>query len=115
MRSVAILLTLAFPLIGCVTPGNRTLEHEDGVVVANNMCAAKGAVAYSNDPNGVAPDLQAFLKGLGTNNETWSGVATQYCQGVALLSFSCPASNTQHVAYPTGGALAGVWEDTSAA
>ena len=28
---------------------------------------------------------------------------------------SCPAANTQHVAYPAGGALAGVWADESSA
>lgn len=76
---------------------------------------SSGNITLSGDPKGVAPDLQAFFKGLGTNGETWSGVATQYCQGVATGAFSCPASNTQHVAYPTGGALAGVWEDTSVA
>lgn len=74
---------------------------------------SSGDLTFSGDPDGVAPDLQAFFQGLGTNNETWSGVATQYCQGVAVGTFTCPASNTQHVAYPTGGALAGVWEDTS--
>ncbi len=72
-----------------------------------------GNFTYSGDPQGMAPDLQAFFKGLGTNSETWSGVATQYCQGVSTGAFSCPSTNTQHVAYPTGGALSGVWEDTS--
>jgi serine protease len=38
---------------------------------------------------------------------------TQYCQGVATGSQTCPTS-AAHVGYPTGGALAGVWEDTSA-
>jgi serine protease len=74
-----------------------------------------GNFTYSGDPQGVAPDLQAFMKGLGTGGELWSGVMTQYCDGVATGSQSCPSSNTQHVGYPTGGALAGVWEDTSAA
>src|SRR5579884_2010194 len=76
---------------------------------------ANGYDTYSGDPQGVAPDLQAFMRGLGTGSETWSGVMTQYCQGVTTGSQSCPASNTQHVGYPTGGALKGVWEDTSAA
>jgi serine protease len=74
-----------------------------------------GYFTYSGDSKGVAPDLQAFFKGLGTNSETWSGVATEYCQGVSTGAFTCPSSNTSHVAYPTGGALSGVWEDTSAA
>jgi len=74
----------------------------------------QGYVTFSGDSDGVAPDLQAFFKGLGTGSETWSGVMTQYCQGVAAGSQDCPA-NATHVAYPTGGALAGVWEDISAA
>ncbi len=72
-----------------------------------------GYATFSGDSKGLAPDVQAFMKGLGTGGETWSGVMTQYCQGVATGAQTCPASNTQHVAYPTGGALAGVWEDTS--
>jgi hypothetical protein len=61
------------------------------------------------------PRLQEFFKGVGTNGETWSGVMTQYCDGVAQLAQSCPASNAEHVAYPTGGALSGVWVDESTA
>lgn len=74
-----------------------------------------GNETFSGDSKGVAPDLQAFFKGLGTGGETWSGVMTQYCQGVATGAQTCPSTNTSHVAYPTGGALAGVWEDTSSA
>ncbi len=40
---------------------------------------------------------------------------TQYCDGVATGATSCPASNTQHVGYPTEGAFAGVWADTGSA
>lgn len=77
--------------------------------------AGAGSASFSGDSAGVAPDLQAFFAGLGTGGETWSGVMTQYCNGVATGAQTCPASNIQHVGYPTGGALAGVWEDTSAA
>ncbi len=76
---------------------------------------SSGDVTLSGDPYGMAPYLQEFLKGLGTNGELWSGVMTQYCDGVAVGAQSCPASNTEHVAYPTGGALAGVWVDESSA
>ncbi len=72
-----------------------------------------GALALSGDSKSVAPRLQAMLKGLGTNNETWSGVMTQYCEGVAQGATSCPSTAT-HVSYPTGGAFAGVWADPSA-
>ena len=74
-----------------------------------------GNFTYSGDPSGVAPDLQAFFKGLGTGSETWSGVMTQYCQGVSVGTQTCPSGSNQHVGYPSGGALAGVWEDTSSA
>ncbi len=76
---------------------------------------SNGDVTLSGDPDSMAPYLQELFKGLGTDNELWSGVMTQYCDGVATGSQSCPASNTEHVAYPTGGALAGVWVDESSA
>ena len=76
---------------------------------------SNGDLTFSGDPSGEAPYLQEFMKGLGTGDELWSGVMTQYCDGVATASQSCPASNNAHVAYPTGGALAGVWADESAA
>jgi serine protease len=75
---------------------------------------ANGDVVLSGDPSGQAPYQQELYKGLGTGGELWSGVMTQYCDGVAVGAQTCPASNTQHVAYPTGGgALAGVWVDES--
>ena len=73
-----------------------------------------GNATFSGDPQGVAPDMQAFFKGIGSGGETWSGVMTQYCEGVATGSQSCSAGSS-HVGYPSGGALAGIWEDTSAA
>jgi len=75
---------------------------------------ASGDITLAGDPNGAAPYLQELLKGVGTGAERWSGVMTQYCDGVALHAQSCPA-NSFHVAYPAGGALAGVWVDESAA
>ena len=55
---------------------------------------ANGDITLSGDPSGAAPYLQEFFKGVGTNGELWSGVMTQYCQGVAAGAQSCPASNT---------------------
>jgi serine protease len=75
---------------------------------------ANGNTTYSGDSKGEAPRLQQMFKGLGTNGETWSGVMTQYCEGVAAGAQTCP-STAAHVGYPTGGAYAGIWEDTSAA
>ena len=72
-----------------------------------------GSTNFSNDTVGVANRLVALMNGLGTNNELWSGVVTQYCEGVPSGTELCPAS-APHVGYPTGGALAGVWADTAA-
>jgi hypothetical protein len=38
---------------------------------------SSGYATYTGDPTGIAPDLQAFFKGLGTGGELWSGIATQ--------------------------------------
>ncbi len=75
---------------------------------------SSGYTTLSGDSKGMAPVLQGFFKGLGTGSETWSGVMTQYCQGVSTGATTCPSS-AAHVGYPTGGALAGVWVDTSSA
>ena len=77
---------------------------------------AQGNLTFSKDPDGGAPYLQQLFKGLGTNNELWSGTMTQYCDGslVALGATSCP-SGAPLIGYPTGGDLAGVWYDNSAA
>ena len=74
-----------------------------------------GDVTASGDTQGEVPYLQELMKGLGTSGELWSGVMTQYCDGVTVGSQSCPAADGQQVAYPAGGALAGVWADESAA
>jgi len=71
-----------------------------------------GSTNFTNDPAGVAPRVVALLAGIGTNNELWSGVMTEYCEGVPAGTVLCPSS-APHVAYPTGGALAGVWTDTA--
>ena len=78
---------------------------------------SNGDVTLSGDPSGQAPYQQELYKGLGTGGELWSGVMTQYCDGVAVNAQSCPASNTPPVAYPAapGGVLAGVWVDENTA
>jgi serine protease len=77
---------------------------------------ANGNTTLSGDKLGAVPYLQKMFKGLGTGNEGWSGVMTQYCDGplVATGSKTCPSS-APHVGYPTGGAFAGIWYDNSAA
>ena len=73
-----------------------------------------GNTTLSGDPSGMAPRVQQLMKGLGVNNELWSGVMTQYCEGVSAGAQTCP-TGAAHVGYPTGGAYAGIWVDTSAA
>ncbi|HEY6795655.1 MAG TPA: hypothetical protein VI248_13335 [Kineosporiaceae bacterium] len=73
-----------------------------------------GRVTLANDSAGMAPRLQDLFLGIGTNSETWSGVMTQYCEGVATGATSCPSS-APHVGYPAGNALGGVWADVAAA
>jgi serine protease len=75
---------------------------------------ANGNTSLTGDPQASATRLQGFFKGLGTGAESWSGVMTQYCQGIAAGAKSC-TSGASHVGYPTGGALAGIWLDPSAA
>jgi PKD repeat protein len=76
---------------------------------------SSGYATFTGDPSNAAPYVQAWIKGLGTNGELWSGVMTQYCDGpqVAVGATSCP-SGAPHVGYPNG-ALAGIWYDNSAA
>ncbi|HWU54258.1 MAG TPA: cytochrome c peroxidase, partial [Rhizomicrobium sp.] len=73
--------------------------------------------ATGGDPNGSSSFLQALFSGIGTGGETWSGTMTQYCDGptVSIGATSCNPTTTPHVGYPGGGALAGVWFDTSVA
>jgi len=75
---------------------------------------SNGDATFTNDSSGEAPYVQELFKGLGTGNEQWSGVMTQYCQGVTAGAQTCPSS-APHVAYPHGGALAGVWYDNASA
>ncbi|HEX6499465.1 MAG TPA: hypothetical protein VF054_10590, partial [Micromonosporaceae bacterium] len=73
---------------------------------------SQGDMTLSGDSVGEVPRLQELFKGIGTNGEQWSGVDTQYCEGISAGSTSCP-SGAAHVGYPTGGAFAGIWYDNS--
>jgi hypothetical protein len=73
-----------------------------------------GYQVFSGDPDGLAPDLEAFFAGLGTDGERWSAIVTQYCQDTTFGAKTCPvAPATDHVAYPSAPVLAGIWEDPS--
>ena len=100
--------------IGVTTGAPKVYIVYWGTQWGTESTGSDGYKHYTGDPKAMAPFQQAFFTGVGANSETWSGVPTQYCEGVAAGSKTCP-SNVPHVGYPTGGALAGVWEDTSAA
>ena len=78
---------------------------------------ANGYATFSGDPDGAAVVAQEMFKGIGTGGELWSADLTQWCQGVSSGVSSCPTSTaaSAFVPYQSGGILAGVWEDTSAA
>src|SRR5262249_30435306 len=72
-----------------------------------------GSTNFSADSKGVAMRIIDLLSGIGTNNEQWSGVMTQYCEGVPTGIDFC-GGEVPHVGYPDGGPLAGWWADTAA-
>ena len=80
---------------------------------------SNGNATFSGDTSGVAGVTQQMFKGIGTNGELWSADLTQWCDGAGVNSGdvacagSVPAS--QFVPYQSGGVLAGVWYDNSAA
>jgi hypothetical protein len=77
---------------------------------------SNGDATFSGDPDGAAPVAQEMFKGIGTGGELWSADLTQWCDGpnVASGATSCP-SNAAFIPYQSGGVLAGVWYDNSAA
>ena len=78
-----------------------------------------GNAKFSGDSAGAAGVAQQMFKGIGTNNELWSAELTQWCDGAGVASgaTSCSSSvpASQFIPYQSGGVLAGVWYDNSAA
>ncbi len=76
---------------------------------------SSGNTVMSGDADGAVPYQQDFFKGLGSAGDGWSGVLTQYCEGIAAGGMQCPAG-AAHIPFPQqGSVLAGVWVDNSAA
>ena len=68
----------------------------------------------TNDPSGeVALQLSFFQHAYG-GGDTYFTSTTQYCEGVALYSYSCGSSGT-HVGHPSASALADTWLDNASA
>jgi serine protease len=101
--------------VGVTTGAPRVYVVFWGLQWGSQSTNGEGNVTMSGDPNGMAPYLEAFVKGIGTDSETWSGVMTQYCNNTSSGSQTCPASGAAHVGYPSDGAFAGVWVDESSA
>ncbi len=101
--------------VGVTTGAPRVYVVFWGSQWGSQSTNAQGNVTLSGDPSGMAPYLEAFVKGVGTGGETWSGVMTQYCENTPAGSQTSPSTGAGHVGYPTGGAFAGVWVDESAA
>ncbi len=98
--------------IGVTTGAPKVYIIYWGTQWGTSSINGNGYTQFTNDTAGYAPDQQAFFKGVGTASEQWSGVVTQYCEGVAAGTITCP-TNVPHVGYPTGGALAGIWYDNA--
>jgi hypothetical protein len=100
--------------IGVTTGKERVYLIFWGTQWGTSGADANGNTTFTGDWAGMAPRLQQLFKGVGNGSELWSGVMTQYCEGVAVGTQTCPLGSL-HVGYPTGGALGGVWYDNSAA
>ena len=63
--------------------------------------------AASSDPSGEAAIQQQFFTGVG--GSSWNASVTQYCQGVAAGTVTCPSGSAN--ATNPSGVLAGTWYD----
>ena len=70
--------------IGVTTGPERVYMVFYGSQWGTQSTNSNGDVTLSGDPSGQAPYQQELYKGLGTGGELWSGVMTQYCDGVAV-------------------------------
>jgi uncharacterized protein YdeI (BOF family) len=81
-----------------------------------NKTTTNGIDSFTGDTRGMAPFLERFIGGLGTAGDNWSGIATEYCDQLAVGATTCGVYDTANRAgYPTGGMLAGTWYDNSVA
>ena len=77
---------------------------------------ANGNLTFSGDSYGAAAKAQMMFKGIGTGNELWSAELTQWCEGIASGSTSCPAGTPASSFIPyQQNIFGGAWYDNSAA
>jgi hypothetical protein len=96
--------------VGVTTGSPRVFLVFWGSSWGSSSLNADGDLTFTNDSAGSAPRLQQLFKQLGSNGERWSGVMTQYCEGVSVGAQFC-APGGPHVGYPFTAPLAGVWFD----
>jgi len=99
---------------GRPTKGSNLLYHGGvpGVVTGSDTVylVAWGS-GWSSDPSGEVSLLQSFFSKVG--GSSWNNSVTQYCDGVASNSTSCPAGSN-FATNPSGGLQGGsTWFDTS--
>jgi len=77
---------------------------------------SNGNLTFSGDSYNAAAKAQMMFKGIGTGGELWSADLTQWCEGVASGSTSCPSGTPASSFVPyQQNAFAGAWYDNSAA
>jgi Bacterial Ig-like domain (group 3) len=108
------------PLGGGTNVGVTTGKPQIYLVFYGSQWGTKttsnGLDSFTGDPKGMAPYLERFIAGLGTAGDNWSGVATEYCDQLAVGATTCGVNDTTNRAgYPTGGMLAGTWYDNGVA
>jgi hypothetical protein len=73
---------------------------------------------FSKDTSGEVPLLEAYFSGLGTNNDGWSGILSQYCESTTATTEPIDATaclpGTAPVATVSNGDFAGTVIDTPA-
>ncbi|MFM8303462.1 MAG: hypothetical protein ACKOA9_04065 [Actinomycetota bacterium] len=75
-----------------------------------------GSQWVNNDPAGVAPYLESFLRSLHGAGDTWSTSTTQYCSGVAPGSSTCAGqAGATYVTHNASDPVVGVFNDTAVA
>ncbi|HEU5268579.1 MAG TPA: Ig domain-containing protein [Jatrophihabitans sp.] len=103
--------------IGVQSGHSKTYFVFYGTQWGTSSTDANGNLKFTGDADGAAGAAQQMFKGIGTNGELWSADLTQWCDGAGVSSgaVACPASGASYIPYQTGGVLAGVWYDNSAA
>jgi serine protease len=100
----------------CPSPGGL-LSYHGGVAGVGVETSPTVYLVYwgsqwdNNDPSGEAAIQNSFFSNVG--GSSWNNSVTQYCEGVASGTTTCPSGSTQ--GGNPAGVLAGVWYDNASA